>query len=530
MSDATPTLRPQALPEIPGFRMLGQAGRGGMGAVYRAEQISTHRTVALKLLGRPGEARQADLAQFRGEAEVVARLEHPHIVPLYDYGEVRGAPYLAMRYLSGGTVADRLASGAIPPAQALGWLRAMAEAIDFAHSRELIHRDIKPSNMLLDEAGRAYLGDFGIAGLLKEAGEGLPTGSAAYMSPEQGQGGRAVPSSDTYALAVTAFEMLTGRKPYASETALGTIVRHIEDPIPSACQLNPALPQAVDRALARGMAKKPEDRPESAAALVDELAWALAQPVQAAAGAQPRRGPATGLWLAGIGALAVGGMLLLGAGVAGYAFLSRSEPATPTSTRPPTEAPSGTAAPSLAGLPLVDDFSDPNSGFAVRDRPDGQVAYADGGLHFAIQGTGVALASNSGRLDEQDVSVQATFEQVEGPAETEIGAICRWAAGGEDYTAGAVSASGSYRFWQVRGGEEQVLSDWAPSALLQGAGAGQHRLGLTCDGSALSLTFDGGLVGRVADPDPVSGDVGLLAGLAGTPPLEVVFDDFRAAR
>jgi hypothetical protein len=530
MSDPTPTLRPEALPEIPGYEVLGQAGRGGMGAVYRAQQISTHRTVALKLLGRPGEAKQADLAQFRGEAEVVARLEHPHIVPLYDSGEVQGAPYLAMRYLSGGTVADRLVSGPIPPPQALGWLRAMAEAIDFAHNRGLIHRDIKPSNMLLDEAGQAYLADFGIAGALKEAGEGLPTGSAAYMSPEQGQGRPAGPSSDTYALAVTAFEMLTGRKPYASETALGTIVRHVEDPIPSARVLNQALPQAVDRALAHGMAKRPEDRPPTAAALVDELAWALAQPVQAPAEARPRRRLSPWIWLAGLGVLAVGGMLVVGAGVAGYAFLSRPEQATPTSTRPPTQAPNMTVAPTQAGLPLTDDFSDPKSGFAVRDIPDGQVVYADGRLLFRVRSTGVAFVSNSGRLDEPDVSVQATFEQVEGPAQTEIGAVCRWRSGGEDYTAAAVSASGSYRFWQVRGGVEHVLADWAPSDLLQGVGVGQHRIGLECAGSDLTLTFDGSRVGDATDPDPVSGDAGLLAGLAGTPPLQVTFDDFQVTR
>jgi hypothetical protein len=503
-----------------------------MGAVYRAQQISTNRTVALKLLGRPGEAGQADLAQFRGEAEVVARLEHPRIVPLYDYGEVGGVPYLAMRYLPGGTIADRLEAGPVTANQALVWLRAMAEAIDFAHSQGLIHRDIKPSNMLLDEGGNAYLGDFGIAGVLKEAGEGLPTGSAAYMSPEQGQGSPAGPRSDVYALAVTAFELLTGHKPYASETALGTIVRHIEDPVPSACGLNRKLPPAVDRALAHGMAKQPDDRPETAKAFVDELAWSLAQPLEAAGApaARARRGRSPWLWIIGIGILAVGGLVVLGAGVAGYALLSRPDTATPTSTRPATALPGATAAATLASLPLGDDFSDPESGFLTRLEPDGKVAYSDGRLVFTIQRTSVEYASPSGRLNEADVSVRATFEQIEGSGQTEIGAFCRWRASGQDYTAVAVTPSGSYRFWQVRDGETAVLVEWTTSDLLVGLDQGQHNIVFQCQASDLTLSIDGREIGRATDPHPVSGDVGLLAGLPGEPPFQVAFDQFQATR
>ncbi len=528
MSDDNPTLRQEALPEIPGYRVVGRAGRGGMGAVYRAQQTSTNRTVALKLLGRPGEARQADLAQFRGEAEVVARLEHPRIVPLYDYGEVGGVPYLAMRYLSGGTIADRLEAGQISNSQALTWLRAMAEAIDFAHTRGLIHRDIKPSNMLLDQSGTAYLGDFGIAGALKEAGEGLPTGSAAYMSPEQGQGKPAGPSSDIYALAVTAFELLTGHKPYSSETALGTIVRHIEDPIPSAVALNPKLPTAVDRALAHGMAKQPEGRPETAAAFVDELAWALAQPSEPPTeAARPRRRLSPWVWVIGLGALGVGVLLILGAGVAGYAILSRPQTATPTSTRPATPVMDATPVPTLVGLPLSDDFSDPSSGFSGLQDADGSVAYADGKLQFTVQRSSVEYVSPSGRVYEVDVSLSASFEQVQGPPETEIGAACRWGSDGGDYTAAAVSASGSYRFWQVRNGTANTLVDWTASDLLQGVGQGAHTIGLECSGSDVILTVDSRRIGQAVDPDPVPGDVGLLAGLAGSLPLEVVFDDLQ---
>jgi len=331
-------------------------------------------------------------------------------------------------------------------------------------------------------------------------------------------------------LAVTAFELLTGHKPYASETALGTIVRHVEDPIPSACALNRALPQAVDRALAHGMAKQPEARPATAGALVDELAWALAQPLEVSAAQPPKRRLSPWVWVIGLGVLGVGALVVLGAGVAGYAFLSQPQTATPTSTRPPTQAVNATAAPTLPGLPLSDDFSDPQSGFAVLQDADGQVAYADGQLLFAINRTGVEYLSHSGRVDEMDTSLSASFEQIQGPSDTEIGAVCRWSSTGQNYTAAAISASGSYRFWQVRNGATNILVDWTASDLLQGVGDGQHKIRLDCRGSDVVLTVDGRHIGQAVDPDPVPGDVGLLAGLAGGPPLRVAFDDFQVSR
>jgi hypothetical protein len=184
-------------------------------------------------------------------------------------------------------------------------------------------------------------------------------------------------------------------------------------------------------------------------------------------------------------------------------------------------------APPLAGLPLADDFSDPKSGFAVLQDADGNVAYADGRLLFTVRRTGVEYVSTSGRLSESDISLGAAFEQLEGPPETEIGAVCRWRSGGQDYTAAAISGSGSYRFWQVRAGAASDLVGWTASQLLQGIGQGKHQMGLECSGSAVILTVDGNPIGQATDPDPVPGDVGLLAGLAGEPPLQVAFDDLQ---
>src|SRR5258708_2352434 len=146
-------------PNIPGFTVLVLAGQGGMGAVYKAEQHVPRRLVALKLL-RQADSPE-DLASFRQEAQTVAALEHPYIVPLYTFGENEGAPYLALRFLNGGTVAQRIAKGPIDLATAARWVIAIADALDFAHQRGIVHRDIKPSNLLLDDSNNAYLSDFG---------------------------------------------------------------------------------------------------------------------------------------------------------------------------------------------------------------------------------------------------------------------------------------------------------------------------------------------------------------------------------
>src|SRR5579859_2900064 len=176
-----------SFPAIPGCRIIGIAGQGGMGTVYRAEQASPRRIVAVKVLSQTA-ASPEKLAAFHRDAETIARLEHPNILPVYGFGEAGGQPYLVLRYLGGGNVAMLIRTGPLAVAQAVRWARAIAGALDFAHGHGLVHRDVKPSNMLLDEAGNVYLTDFGIAAATEAINTGSVIGSAAYMSPEQGSG------------------------------------------------------------------------------------------------------------------------------------------------------------------------------------------------------------------------------------------------------------------------------------------------------------------------------------------------------
>jgi tRNA A-37 threonylcarbamoyl transferase component Bud32 len=264
------------------YRVEAEIGRGGQAVVYRATQVDLDRQVALKVFHEGYLTRAGALERFRREAIAAGRLEHPHIVPVYDAGEVEGRAFISMRLVPGDTLAERIArGGALDPPDALAILADIAEAIDFAHAQGTVHRDVKPGNILLDPAGSAFLSDFGLVLLddmpgLTRRGDWL--GTAEYVSPEQVEGEPATASSDVYALAAVAFEALTGRAPYVRREPSAVLLAHVRDTVPDASAVGAGVPARVDRALARGLAKDPADRPAQAGALVDELRRSLEAP------------------------------------------------------------------------------------------------------------------------------------------------------------------------------------------------------------------------------------------------------------
>src|SRR4051794_12663619 len=271
------------------YRLLERIGKGGMGEVYRAQHVRLGSERAVKVLP-PALAAEADfLKRFEREASSAASLDHPNILPVYEYGEAEGAPYLVMPYVKGGTLKERMAKGPVPQAEMLRYLAQMGEALDFAHEKGLIHRDVKPANMLLDERGRLYLADFGIAKAL-EGAEGLTrtgvgVGTPEYMAPEQAQG-RADQRSDLYALGVILYQFLTGRVPYSGNSTVEVLMKHLQDPLPVLPLRSavPALPPRVEQVVAKALAKNPNDRYASGKAMVDDLAEALAAGTGAGAG------------------------------------------------------------------------------------------------------------------------------------------------------------------------------------------------------------------------------------------------------
>lgn len=270
------------------YQLLRKVGRGGMGEVWLAEDPRLHRQVAIKTLPSHNRGDNEFLQRFEREARAAAALNHPHILPIHDYGEQtlpdgQGVTYIVMPYIPGGTLADRLKAitaekKLLPAHEAINYLRQAAEAIDYAHSVGVVHRDIKPANMLLRSENWLLLADFGIARMLAnqesltQAGMGI--GTPEYMAPEQAQG-KPEPASDNYSLAVIAYHLFTGQLPFQAETPYATSIQHITAPPPSPRQLNPDLAPAVERALLHGLAKDPARRPPSALAFVNELQNAL---------------------------------------------------------------------------------------------------------------------------------------------------------------------------------------------------------------------------------------------------------------
>jgi serine/threonine protein kinase/WD40 repeat protein len=246
-----------------GYRVLEQIGEGAFGVVYRATQPQIGREVAIKAVP-PELANHPDFVRrFEREAQIVARLEHPHIVPLYDYWREPDAAYLVMRFLRGGSVEDLVRSGPLEPERAASILDQVAAALSAAHRQGVVHRDVKPGNVLLDGEGNAYLTDFGVAldaGSPERSSGTMIRGTPGYLSPEQVRLDPASGRSDIYALGIVAYEMLTGAPPFPETSMQDLLDHHLRDPIPSVRETQPDLPAPLDRTIARATAKDAQER------------------------------------------------------------------------------------------------------------------------------------------------------------------------------------------------------------------------------------------------------------------------------
>jgi len=276
------------------YQILGEVGRGGMARVYRAMDPRFEREVAVKVL--PSEVMDEAMfrARFEREAKVIAALEHPAIVTVYDFGDQEGQPYLVMRHMPGGSLRDRLSQGSLTPDQAVHLIRRMASALDYAHERGIIHRDLKPGNILFDGRGDPYLTDFGIVKMAQGGatltGESI-IGTPAYMSPEQAQGDTTIDHrTDIYSLGVILFEMLTGKQPYSADTPISLALKHIREPIPRLKDFGRHVPEGMQAVIDKAMAKSPVDRYGSAAQMaraVDSLGVGEASEVEETSVAEP---------------------------------------------------------------------------------------------------------------------------------------------------------------------------------------------------------------------------------------------------
>ena len=270
---------PLAVKQVAGYRILEPLGRGSMGTVYKAVQISLDRVVAIKILSAHHAQNPRHALRFEREAMASAKMNHPNIIGALDVGEEGGLRYIVMEYVEGRTVAQLLAAGPMDEHRAVGIVAQVARALDHAHRSEIVHRDIKPANILVTKEGVAKLCDLGLA---KEVAadssgteEGLAMGTPFYVSPEQARGERRIDiRTDIYALGATLFHMVTGRVPFPGANPAVVMTRHLNDPLEPPDEVNPSVGRATAQIIEKMMAKDREARYQTPAELMLELqAW-----------------------------------------------------------------------------------------------------------------------------------------------------------------------------------------------------------------------------------------------------------------
>lgn len=277
--------------QIGDYELREELGRGGMGVVFRARQLSLGRDVAVKMILRGRLASDQDLQRFLSEASATARLQHPQIVPVYEVGDIDGRPFFSMKLIEGSSLAERLADGPLPERQVAQWIAVVARAIAYAHRQGIVHRDLKPSNILFDEHSVPMISDFGLA---KRFGvehdltrSGMLVGTPSYMSPEQASGRRedVGPASDIYSLGCVLYHALTGRPPLVADSVMELVMLVLEqDPMPPRA-LRPRLDRDLEMIVIRCLQKPPDLRYETADELADDLeAYLRDERVSAASG------------------------------------------------------------------------------------------------------------------------------------------------------------------------------------------------------------------------------------------------------
>lgn len=262
------------------YEIVEKLGKGGMATVYKAYHAALDRHVAIKVLHATFKDDDSFLRRFSREAKVVARLEHNHIVPVYDFAKHDGYPYLVMRYIEGETLKERMGQGTLPKSEIDRIATAVATALDYAHRQGVLHRDIKPSNILLTQGGGVYIADFGLA-RITQAGEStlsqdMIMGTPQYISPEQAKGDDGIDGrTDIYSFGIVLYELITGRVPFQSDTSYAVIHSQIFDPPPQPSELNSKVGPQLEAVLLKTLSKNPADRYQTAGELAEALRSAL---------------------------------------------------------------------------------------------------------------------------------------------------------------------------------------------------------------------------------------------------------------
>lgn len=562
------TLQPGQM--LGSYRIIGQVGKGGMATVYKAYQASMDRNVAIKVLPRQLAESPEFAARFQQEARIIARLEHPHILPVFDFGESDGVTYFVMRYLEAGTLKTKMEAGPLSLNEIDRLFTQLCEALNYAHGHGIVHRDLKPANALIDNDGNLFLTDFGIAKLLESASPRLTQtdailGTPAYISPEQAKAETVNQRSDIYSLGIILYEMVTGSVPFVADTPLAVILKHISDPLPPPSILKKDIPESIERVILKALAKEPSDRYATASEFLsawkraleeketvrqspeptsasDSRAWtALDQtpgkPAPAPSAAPSSSSGRTG-WIVGCLVVACLAFSVLGVGIFFFNWQTPAllTPATltpfPTLTSaPPTQPPATVSAPSnTAEILLQDDFSKSDQWGTITEA-DHSVEYDGEALRMQVlQQKNWFLWTTPNDETYKNIHVEVTATNNDGESTTAFGIMCRQQEADGSYYYFAITPAGEYVIALAKAGETDLFltndDQWGRSDLIKQS-KDSYRIGADCGNGALALYVDGQLIDSVSDNTYSSGIVGLITWSGeNVSTADVTFDDF----
>jgi len=560
------------------FKLISVLGRGGMATVYRGYQESIDRTVAVKVL--PAEfLHDPNFSQrFLAEAKTLAKLTHPAILPLYDFGYANNVPYIVMPLMTNGTLTDKLKHDPLSISEAIRIFTPIADALDFAHKNGVLHRDVKPSNILFDQNDNPFLADFGIAKAMESAsnltGTGI-VGTPDYMSPEQARGEQLDGRSDLYSLGVMVYQSLTGNPLFRATTPIGVMLKHATEPPPPIREQRPDLSSEVESALDKALAKDPNDRYQTGNEFMRTLrevqagaatqpnaqevtmveqrrtskqkvtpptAWNQPQrtaPPPAAAYTSPQEKPApvkqkdsVMSWLlsGSIGAIIVLiiGTLVVCGGCFGLYLIGSAVEGTPT-PKPSLKA-TLTPTPSLVTL-FSDDFANSSSGWNTLNSESAKVNYTSGEYVVKFNKNKWYVWSNPGARTFKNVQVEVTVKNTSAVADASFGVICNYVDKDNYYYTG-IDANGFYAIVKYKGQKDNFLTGggkWAKSSKIA-LKANEYNIIAECINGSISLYVDGALIETVKDSDYSSGNVGLFAWSNDTATAEIHFDDFYVSQ
>ena len=555
------------------YRIISQIGRGGMATVYKAYQASIDRYVAIKVLPSQLAESKEFATRFHQEARIIASLEHPHILPVFDYGESDGVTYFVMRYLDAGTLKDRMVEGRPLPLNEIDKLfTQLADALSYAHSRGIVHRDLKPANALIDSRGNVFLTDFGIAKLLESASPRLTQtdaimGTPAYISPEQAQAQPVDQRSDIYSLGIILYEMVTGSVPFVAETPLAVLFKHISDPLPPPSSVKPDIPSAIEQVILKALAKNPEDRfataseflaawkhaletkdtvqPTPLAATVPPSHPGSAAPAQHKPGSITRVASKSGMPTIGIIGCLVGACALFS--LAGLALLASnwrglSSPATSTNVSLPTQTvnsnpptnvplPTATAGPTNnSQILLEDDFSARSSNWGTLTDADSSIEYEGDALHVLIYKENYVVWSTPNDTDYEKVHIEVTVNSDNTDPTTAFGILCMQQSEDWSFYYFVITPAGEYAIAKATTGESDVFltnnDQWGKSDLIP-TQAASYRIGADCGQGRLALYVNGQQIDSASDSTYTTGHVGLFTWSGEqVNSADVTFDDF----